>query len=274
MEEVTLDVPQSEEDLSTTPVTKPGPLARTGLEIDDSRKVLMFKLICLRYDLPHDIYLHLCLFYYIFLSLEGVEFEWDFANPRILYNYSKSLRMKKWQISERTHGSYEKIQTLYPLSFLPQLWVVEVSRGDIWVGIARKGQSFDDGYGCWPETAFTSGCNEYTQRLSLRSRLLIYISIDLTNGRLEWELYLYPNEKDDDELPRGIIYTTPDYRLQAIHMPYNEISKSAATLKKLVSYKHEKILMEEFNPYYLSFAFHNSCEYVNVLSYGSLSQSK
>jgi hypothetical protein len=240
--------------------------SQSDLRISADRKIILFKLICEQHGVPQDIYIHMCLFCsYIFMSLEQVEFEWarEKEKNRIIYSDLKHLQSKKWHIGPGSHGSYEIIQTALPLSNLPQLWVVEVSPGDKWVGIATKGNSFGCGYGCWPETSFTSGGNNYIEKVCHRKRLLIYITIHANCRRIDWELYNYPGvtEEEDEKKKK-------EKPSEINHLSFFEICRQFSTLEKYETYSH--ILEEQHifpSDYYFTIAIHNPEEYVNVLHY-------
>lgn len=236
-------------------------------------KIFLLKCINAAHSMPSDIYCQAILpvFVRLFASLATLEFCTctlgqpivDLQNPdphrnqRLEYTVGET-GWKKWQVRSDSYGSYELVQCKTRILPGRQLWVVECSKGDKWVGIATRQHGYDDGYGCWPETAFTQGHNSYIQSISHRLRLLIFITIHLEGGTIDWELYDY-STLPEDEVPSPALWLR---REQSLDVP------------RLETYRHQ---LPSYSPsneeLYFSFNTHNPNEYVRLLDY-SLSELK
>jgi hypothetical protein len=238
-----------------------------------SEKIFLLKSIYRMHALPEDIYRGaiLPILVRLFASLATLEFcsaslgkTFDLAdndphqNPRLAYTSDPIDGWKKWQIKPDSHGSYEIVQCKTRILPGRQRWVAECSKGDKWIGFAPREKGYDGGYGCWPETAFTSGPNTYIQSIGHRTRLLMFITVHLEKGTIDWELYDY-NDKPVDEVP------SPSIWLQTRDCP---------PLTCLEKYQHQVPKFSATSPeLYFTFNLHNPDEYVRLLDY-SLTQLK
>jgi hypothetical protein len=235
-----------------------------------AEKIFLLRLIHQTNQLPDDIYRQAILpvFVRLFASLATLDFytctlgaqagiQIDnpncMFNPRLNYTFDATAGWKQWRVKTDSHGSYELVQCKTRILPGRQFWVVECSPGDKWIGIAKRDHGYNAGFGCWPETAFTANNNSYIQSTSHRLRLLIFITIDLQEGTIDWDLFDY-SRQDLHDVPNPLLWLS-----NARGTPMD--------LVRLESYQHEIPPHERNTEYFFSFNLHNPEEYVRLLDY-------
>jgi len=192
---------------------------------------------------------------WLFANLESLEFDWSDK----CFSHSAEPGKKSWSkiLTDECLIGYQQVQCKEPLAARNQTWIMESSNGDIWIGISTIGQSYIHGYGCWPQTAFTTLKNHYLGSApvsySLQQRVII-LTICPRNGNskasLYWEFYSY------DALP-SVLNAYACSSLKNISKPV-----------PLTTYQHDIEESEfEMEDFYFTIVMHHITECVALLYY-------